>query len=220
MRLLIIDGDPITSSKLRRVLEEHGFVVDLARCGEQGSYLARVNAYDLILTDYRLPNKPGKQVCVDIRSAGLTVPIIGVIGSNDLESRLDLFMAGADDCLSKDDSARELLARIRAVLRRAPDIQPETIEVSGLSLNARTQRVRFQKKPINLSTKEFGILEFLLRNRGSVVSKSDLVEKIWNGRADPMSNTVQTHIFNIRKKLGRSGKDKIRNVQGRGYIID
>jgi len=220
MRFLIIDGDPTSSLSLKLLLENEGFVVDTARDGDRGSYMARTQPYDFILLDYHLPNRSGRQVCADIRGAGSSVPIAGYLSSHDPEHRLELFMVGVDDCVLKDGSSRELLARVRAVLRRAPALQSELLEAAGISLNVWTHQVRVGKRNVFLTRKEFALLELLLRNRGRLLSKLTILEQVWDRNADLDSTTVEAHIFTLRKKLGPAGKKYLRNVPGRGYLLD
>jgi DNA-binding response OmpR family regulator len=220
MRLLIIDPDKMGSFELKRFLQEEAFAVDCTSNGEKGSYLARVNEYDFVVLEYDPPGRSGAKICDDIRKAGNNVPIIGLISTRELEHRLELFVAGADDCILKPYSFKELFARMRAILRRGAVVKSDHLFAGKILLNCQTQTVRFGRKLLLLSRKEFALLELLLRNKGAVVSRSVMFEHVWNMDIDPTSKTIDAHICSLRQKLGPQGKKVIRNIQGRGYLID
>jgi DNA-binding response OmpR family regulator len=223
MRILIIEDNKEIRDLLKIGLESEMFSVDTAEDGEAGSYSARTNEYDVILLDNILPKKTGEFVCKDIRSAGKTTPIIIVSMNVDIEEKTRLLNAGADDYVAKPFSFKELLARIRAVLRRPKHAEVEVLKNGHLSLNSATHEVRLGDKPIYLTRKEFSLLELLLRHHGGVVSRGMILEHVWDMDGNPFSNTIETHIFNLRKKIEgnkRNTKSKlICNVPGRGYRI-
>lgn len=220
MRLLIIDHNKTHSLLLKEVLFEENFAIDLAHDGVNGCYLAKTTDYDLILIDPTIPGKSGCTICKEIRGMGKTTPIIGISSATDLESKLELFGAGADDCIVKPYSCRELVARIRANLRRGSVIHPDCLKAGGLVLNRSLQKVTLNSRPIALTPKEFSILELLLLKKGVLISRTEFCEHIWDRDLDPFSHTLESHVHCIRKKLGNDGRDLIRSVPGRGYVIE
>jgi DNA-binding response OmpR family regulator len=200
-------------------LEASGFVVDEAEDGEHGSYLAKVNNYDLIILDYILPNRTGKQVCEEIRSAGKSTPILLLSGKQDVLSKITLLESGADDYLTKPFSFGELKARIQALLRRPKQIQSTIYKIGDISVNLDTHEVLKNRQKINLTRKEFLLLALLCKNQGNVVSRADIFEHVWDSESDPFSNSLETHILNLRKKIGDTKKFLIRSVSGCGYKI-
>lgn len=219
MRILVIEDNKEISDMLRRGLEAESFCVDVAEDGKLGSYLARTNEYDLIILDNRLPEKDGNEVCVDIRRSGKNMPIILLSVEADIEEKVRLLRAGADDYMTKPFSFNELLARIRAILRRPVTSLPERLVAGNLILDSRTQEVKRGKNSIYLTRKEYSLLELLIRHNGQVVSRGAIMEHVWDLDGNPFSNTIETHIFNIRKKLGGDKNRLIWNVPGRGYKL-
>src|SRR5688572_25630579 len=171
MRFLIVDDDSKSSLRLKRFLEEEAFAVDHATNGTRGLYLANINDYDLLLINQTRSGEFAHKVCSELRAAGRTLAIMGLFSNSSLEQRLKLFFAGADDCLSQPIAFQELLARIRAILRRGSALRADVLTASGIILNCRTQRVRAGGKIVSLSKKEFSLLELLMRNKGGIVSR-------------------------------------------------
>ena len=220
MRCLILDDDLKSSLRLKRFLEEEAFVVDHATELNRGRYLARVTDYDLLIIHQTVQGDFGHKLCEELRSEGRMVPIICLLASSSLEQRLKHFVAGADDCLTPPFAFRELLARIRAILRRGANFRSEILSGSGITLNCRTQRVRVGKQTVLLSKKEYSLLAILMRNKGAVVARSAILEHVWDLKGDHFSNSLEAHIFSLRKKLGNRGRAAIKNVQGRGYLLE
>lgn len=220
MRILIIEDDADLRSVLKSGFESECFVVDMVDDGEQGSYLARTNDYDVILLDYNLPKKNGREVCAEIRQSGKTTPIIMLTVQSEVGMKVDLLNLGADDYVEKPFSFEELLARVRSVLRRPKTIQDEVYQIDDLVFDARRHLVTRAGKPIELTRKEFMLLEYLLRNKTEVVTRGMLIEHVWDMHIDPLSNTIDTHILRLRKKLDVGGSHElIHTVPGRGYKI-
>ncbi len=220
MRFLLIEDQEDLSVSLQTRLREECFVVDIASDGEQGSFLARTNAYDLIILDNHLPKKNGIEVCHDIRKSKKQIPIIILSVLDDTNQKIELLEAGADDYLTKPFSFYELMARIRAILRRPQEIIQSIFQIDDLVLDSAKHEVRRGTKEIYLTKKEFMLLEFLLRKTGSVVSRGDILEHVWDLHADPFSNTIETHVLSLRKKIDIPEKTKlIHNISGRGYKI-
>lgn len=220
MKLLLIEDDKKTGELLKRCLEQDCYVVDWVKEGGKGSYMARINNYDLIILDYVLPEKNGKTICEEIRSEDINTPIIMLTIRFETEDKVNLFESGIDDYLTKPYSYKELKARIKAILRRKPIIQNNTIKIKGLSINSNKNKVKYNNVDIYFRRKEFLLLKYLAENKGDVLSRGDLIEHVWDMNADAFSNTIETHILSIRKKLEKITNIKfIITVPGRGYKI-
>lgn len=220
MRVLVVEDDRSISNFLRTTLEQEHFAVDVADDGERGSYLAKTNEYDVIILDNITPKKHGLSVCGEIRMAGKQTPILSLSVQSDLATKVALLNAGADDYLTKPFSTHELMARVRAILRRPKQIVRETLSIGDLTIHTRTHIVtRGASRPV-LTRKEFMLLEYLVRNQNAAVSRSELLEHVWDMEADPFSNTIEAHIFTLRKKVECAGKQKlIHTVPGVGYKV-
>jgi DNA-binding response OmpR family regulator len=220
MRILIVEDDSDIRESLKLTLESEAFVVDCAKDGREGSYMARTNGYDVVILDNVLPYKLGIEVCREIRDSGKTTPILLLSVKSDPEEKAALLNAGVDDYLTKPHSHQELLARIRALTRRGPAIQSAQIQAGDLVLDTSTYEVRRGKQQIYLTLKEFSLLELLLKNKGKVVSRGAILEHVWDMDGDPMSKTIETHIVNLRKKIDKGPRKLIYNIPGRGYKIE
>ncbi len=220
MRILVIEDDKDVADFLVASLKSELFSVDLAGDGEAGSYMARTNDYDLIILDYGLPKKDGKEVCQEVRTAGKTVPIIMLTVQSDLPDKVEMLNLGVDDYITKPFFFDELLARARAVMRRPKQIQSDTLELDDLKVDTIRYRVYRGDKEVILTRKEFQLLEYLLRNRENVVSRGMIMEHVWDKHGDIFSNTIETHILNLRKKIENEGKRRlVHTVPGRGYRV-
>lgn len=221
MRILVIDDDVDLRRFLKESLISDGFIVDTAGDGETGSYMARTNIYDAILLDYIMPRKNGLRVLRDVRDAGKTSPIIMLSVQGETDDKVELLDFGADDYVTKPFLYKELISRIRAILRRPLSIVPPTLIVGDLVLDSVNQRVVRDGTQIYLTRKEFALAEYLMRNSGAVVSRGALLEHVWNDSVDPFSNTVEAHMRNLRIKVDSLWSKKlIHTVPGRGYKID
>lgn len=219
MRILIVEDEKDISRFLKAGFTAESFVADIAEDGEQGSYLARTNDYDLIILDNMLPLKTGRQVCEDIRKAKISTPILMLSVKSETTMKVDLLNAGADDYLTKPFSLDELLARSRALLRRPEKIIDQVFTAHGLTVDIAKQVVSRDNQEIYLTRKEFMLLEYLLRNRGTVVSRGMILEHVWDMSVDPFSNTIEAHIMSLRKKIDTKTVKLIQTVSGRGYKI-
>jgi DNA-binding response OmpR family regulator len=221
MRILLVEDEKDIIKFLKLSLESECFVVDVAEDGEKGSYLARTNDYDLIILDNILPKKQGLEVCKEIREEGKNSLILMLSVKSDVATKVDLLNAGADDYLTKPFSLEELLARMRALVRRPKQIESEILQIDNLILDTKRHLVKRKDKEIYLTRKSFMLLEYLMRNQGLVLSRGMIMEHVWDMNADPFSNTIESHILSLRKKID-FGKNKklIHTVPGRGYKID
>lgn len=221
MNLLVVDDNKETVDFLKSSLKEEGFVVDTAEDGEVGVYKAKANDYDLIILDIGLPKKDGRQVCSEIRSAGKHMPILILSIKGEIETKVDLLSMGADDYVTKPFLYSELAARIKALMRRTKVIADEIMRVDNIELNLSKRSVHQNGKEVHLTPKEFFLVEYLLRNRGRVLTRQAILEHAWDINADPFTNTVETHVCELRRKLkSKRGSDLIRTVSGSGYVID
>lgn len=221
MNLLIIEDDKEILGFLKDSLRGEGFVVDTAEDGEVGLRKAKMNDYDLILLDLVLPHKNGREICAEIRGLGKQNPILMLSVQGEIDSKVDLLAVGVDDYVVKPFSYSEVLARIRALVRRPPVLQGDVLSIDDLVMDTRRRTVIRGGKSIHLTPKEFFLLEYLLRNRGNVVSRIAILEHVWDMNADPFTNTIETHILNLRKKIGgKNRRDLIHSVSGTGYKIE
>ncbi len=221
MKILVVEDEREIASLLKKTLEAELFTVDLAHDGREGSFLGKVNDYDLIVLDINLPERDGLEVCRDIRESGKTCPVIIVSVRSEITNKVDLLNAGADDYLTKPFSAHELVARIRALMRRPQQIHDDTITINDLTLDVAKHLVTRDDKEIRLTKKEFMLLKYLMTNQGTILSRSMIMEHVWDMNADPFSNTIESHINSLRRKIDYRHKNKlIHTVSGRGYTID
>jgi len=223
MRILIIEDEQDIALPLQRSLEEEGFAVDYAEDGESGMQLIRQNTYDCILLDLNLPKLDGITLAKKLRETSNTTPIIMVTARSQMYNKIEGFDSGADDYITKPFHLQELIVRIRAVIKRNSIIKTESLTCSSYTLLVDQNKVVKQKgkkviEELNLSNKETGILEYLIRNKGKIVSTEELLEHVWDREVDMFTDTVKTHIKTLRKKF--QNKDLIRTVRGKGYVID
>lgn len=221
MKILIVEDNPDIAEFVKVGLESEGYTVDWAINGQEGSYKARTSEYALIVLDYSLPLKNGFEVCTEIRAAGSSVPIIFLSVVSGTKNKVEALEKGADDYLTKPFHFEELSARIKALLRRPIKIENPIMKIGELALDTQ-KRIAFRdSEPIYLTKKEFSLLEYLMRNPNTPVSRSMIMERVWSADSDPFSNTVEMHILKLRKKVNAGDKpDIIRNVLGRGYMIE
>jgi two-component system OmpR family response regulator len=221
MRILVIEDDSDTQDFLRECLKEKGFAVDTADTGTRGLYYAKTNEYDLILLDYSLPEKNGFAVCEELRTAGINTPIIMISVTDAIKHKVRGLTVGADDYISKPFYFEELHARIQAILRRPRSMESRLLCIDDLVLDTDKQIVTRAMVPIYLTRKEFSLLEYLLKFKSVVVTRGMIMEHIWDLALDPFSNTIETHILNLRRKIEDPAKIKlIHSIAGRGYKID
>jgi DNA-binding response OmpR family regulator len=220
MRVLLIEDDRKAAKLLTKGLQEEGFVVDVAATGEEGEVQVAVNEYDVILLDWLLPGKDGIAVCRDLRAHRVSTPILMLTARDGLSDRVSGLTVGADDYLTKPFAFAELLARIRALLRRSRLAQPTVIRVADLTIDPTSRRVTRAGVLVALTAREFAILEVLARSQGEIVSRTRLVERVWDEASDVLDNLVDAHVSHLRKKIDRgSGVSLIHTVRGFGYRL-
>lgn len=221
MKILVVEDSPEMCAQVRQALARERYDVDAAEDGEVALDKLFANPYNLILLDIMLPKRDGLAVLKDIRSAGIDTPVLLLTARGDIEDRVTGLDLGADDYLAKPFSMAELMARTRALLRRFSDHRQPLLQVAGVALNTVTREVGSQGMPVDLTPKEFSILEFLLYNTNRAVSRFTLAEHVWGDDFDPftMSNSIDVHIKNLRHKLGDEGGRLIQTLRGVGYIV-
>jgi DNA-binding response OmpR family regulator len=220
MRLLLVEDDRKAARVLSRGLHEEGFVVDIADAGDVGGELATANHYDVILLDWLLPRKDGLAVCRDLRSRGIRTPILMLTARDALSDRVSGLDGGADDYLTKPFAFEELLARIRALLRRSELTRPPVLKIADLSLDPVTHRVVRGEAEIKLTPREYAILETLMRHEGEVVTRARIGESVWEDDPEDLTNLVDVHVSHLRRKVDE-GRDAplIHTVRGRGFRL-
>jgi heavy metal response regulator len=219
MRLLIVEDDPNMARFLQKGLQEERYAVDVATDGEEGLLLASVNPYDLIILDVMLPKLNGLAVCARLRAERKTTPILLLTALESVESKVDGLNTGADDYLTKPFAFPELVARARALLRRGSG-QPGKLKAADLELDPVSHRVWRGGREIVLTNKEFALLEYLLRNADQVLTRTAIVEHIWDIHYDSMTNIVDVHVRALRAKIDRDFSPAlIHTVRGVGYVL-
>ncbi|MFN3395187.1 MAG: response regulator [Thermodesulfovibrionales bacterium] len=219
MRLLLVEDERNVAAFIKKGLEEEFYSVDIAEDGSEGLLMALSNDYDLIILDIMLPGMNGVEVCKKIREKDRRVPILMLTAVDSVESKVQGLESGADDYLTKPFAFSELLARIKALLRRVPDTINE-LTIDDLRMELLSRRVYRGDREITLTPKEFSLLEYLLRNKGRVLSRTQIIENVWGYNFDPGSNVVDVHIKFLREKIDSASERKlIHTIRGAGYIL-
>lgn len=220
MRALVIEDEPGVSAFIEACLRESSMVVDTATDGDVGFRLAIQNLYDVIVLDLMLPMRDGFSVVRGIRAEGVKTPVICLTARDSVDDRVRGLDAGADDYLVTPFSPSELLARIRALVRRTSAVATNPIRVDDLVVDLVARHVERNGRRIELSTKEFALLEYLARNAGHVVTRTMLIEKVWDMNQDPMTNVIDVQITRLRKKIDHGfAKPLIHTIRGVGYVL-
>ena len=221
MRLLVVEDEAKIGEYLKQGLSEAGFVVDLARDGLDGKHLALTEDYDLVVLDVMLPRMDGWHVLEAIRREGQNVPVIFLTARDQVESRVKGLEMGADDYLVKPFSFSELLARVRALMRRGKSKEAEVLRVADLEVDLVRRRVTRSGKRIDLTAKEFTLLELFLRRQGEVLPRSLIASHVWNMNFDSDTNVIEVAVRRLRAKIDDPYEPKlIRTVRGMGYVLD
>ena len=220
MKVLVIEDDPTVGQFVKRGLEEQRWSVDLVADGLEGERLARSQPYDIVVLDMRLPGKQGLEVLRDLRSWGFERPVLVLTAQDAVDAKVTTLRAGADDYVTKPFAFEELLARVEALARRPRAIATPLLQVGGLTLDLDAREVRRAGRLIELTPKEFLVLEYLMRHTGRVMSRTLITEYAWGYHFDPGTNIVDVVINHLRKKLDvKTEKKLIATVRGVGYVI-
>jgi len=220
MRILIAEDDPRLRSLLERALRESGYTVDAYADGAEALFAAETESYDLLALDVMMPGVDGVEICRRLRAAGSGVPILVLTALDGLGHRVDGLDAGADDYLTKPFHLPELLARVRALLRRPAVAVAPVLRIGTLTLDPASRQVRREDRPVELTAREFSVLELLMRSPGRVVSTSEFIDHAWDVNYDGTSNVVASTIRHLRGKLRLPGReDPISTHRGAGYVL-
>jgi two-component system copper resistance phosphate regulon response regulator CusR len=220
VRILLVEDQSDAAQVLAKGLREQSYAVDIALDGEAALYQTSINDYDLILLDVMLPLRNGIEVCRSLRADGSAVPILMLTARDAVHDRVQGLDAGADDYLSKPFDLHELLARMRALLRRGSELRPQTVRIADLVIDTRSRRVWRSDHPVELTAKEFALLDYLARHVDRVVGRAEIAEHVWDEGFDPFSNLIEVYIQRLRRKLdaGHSAK-LLRTLRGEGYML-
>ena len=221
MRILVVEDERAAAEVLAKGLRERTYAVDVASDGAAALEQAATNDYDLIILDVLLPRINGLELCSRLRAGGCAVPILMLTARGGPDQRVEGLDAGADDYLPKPYHFPELLARVRALLRRGPALTPSVLSVRDLTVDTRARRVERAGQPVPLTAKEYALLEYLLRRHGDVVGRADIAEHVWDDSFDPMSNLIEVYIQRLRRKIDQDFAVKlIQTRRGAGYTIE
>jgi DNA-binding response OmpR family regulator len=221
MRILLVEDDLDLAEFIRKGLKEERYAVDFADDGEEGLQLALTNPYDLLILDIMLPKLDGLTLCRRVRAKGNLTPVLLLTAQNTLETKISGFDTGADQFLPKPFAFAELLARIRALLRRGGPQPLVHLKAADLKLDQASRRVWRAGQEISLTNKEYALLEFLLRNKNRVLTRTAIIEHVWDISYDPMTNIVDAHIKALRAKIDRDFSPQlITTVRGAGYMLE
>ncbi|MBI1833480.1 MAG: response regulator transcription factor [Candidatus Andersenbacteria bacterium] len=219
MRILVVEDEPKLNKGIVKGLKTRGYAVDFTFEGQAGENLARKNPYDLILLDIMMPRRDGLTVCRNLRKDGITTPILFLTAKDAVEDKVTGLDEGADDYLIKPFSFEELTARIRSLLRRPNGMVSDTLTLDDLKLDTQAQRLTINDTEISLTTREYSLLEYLLRNRDKVITREDILDHVWDNFYDSLSNVVDVHLKNLRKKLPKDYAKRIETIRGKGYRV-
>jgi len=220
VRILLVEDEARVAGFIARGLREQAYAVDRAMDGEEAVYLASVNEYDLIVLDVMLPKKDGYTVCRELRAAGLRAPILMLTARDAVDDRVAGLDAGADDYLVKPFDFKELLARMRALLRRSGAPRPAVARVADLTLDTASHAVERGGRRVSLTAKEYALLEFLVLHEGRVVGREQIAQHVWDEAFDPFSNVIDVYVKRLRAKVDAGFRPRlIHTRRGEGYIL-
>src|SRR6202044_153996 len=220
MRVLLVEDDARIARFVGKGLREQSYAVDLATNGHDALFQAEINSYGLFILDVMIPGPDGFAVCRKIREAGIRAPILMLTARDAVQDRITGLDHGADDYLTKPFEFGELLARLRALLRRSSEVRLPEIKIQDLVLDTRGQRVSRAGRSIPVTTKEYALLEFLARNAGRVIGRAEIAEHVWDESFDPFSNLIEVYVNRLRKKIDPSGAEPLLHTRrGAGYFI-
>jgi two-component system copper resistance phosphate regulon response regulator CusR len=220
MRILLVEDDRAIARFVAKGLREQAYAVDVVGDGDEANYKLSINDYDAIILDVMIPGRDGFQVCQDLRAAGIAAPVIMLTARDTVRDRIAGLDSGADDYLTKPFAVAELLARLRALLRRGRVVRPATISIADLVLDTGAQRATRNGRALSLTTKEYALLEYLAREQGRVVSRAEIAEHVWDENFDPLTNLIDVHINRLRRKVDDGFASKlIHTRRGAGYML-
>jgi two-component system, OmpR family, copper resistance phosphate regulon response regulator CusR len=220
MRVLLVEDDTRIAHFVAKGLREQAYAVDVAVKGEDALYQAEVNAYDVIVLDVMIPEPDGFAVCKQLRSVGRRMPVLMLTARDAVEDRIRGLDCGADDYLTKPFEFRELLARLRALLRRPSSLQPAVLSVADLVVDTGGQTVSRAGQAIAMTTKEYALVEFLARNAGRVVGRAEIAEHVWDEEFDAFSNLIEVYVNRVRRKIDLPGvQPLLQTRRGAGYVL-
>lgn len=217
MRILVVEDNVKIANNLKAILEHHSFSVDLAHDGDVGEIMASATTYDLIILDIMLPKKDGLSVCKSLRMKDINSPIIMLTALGELENKIEGLDSGADDYLVKPFAMQELLARVRALLRRPTEKHGERLSAQDIIIEPDQHVATLSGEKLSLTIKEYAVLEYLIRNKGQIVSREKILEHCWDFASTTFSNIVDAHIKQLRKKLSDKNNEYIETIRGIGY---
>lgn len=217
MKILVIEDQNELRKLVKNFLEDYGYVVDEAEDGEEGYHKINMNSYDCLILDLNLPKLDGVEIARKVRKEGSGIPIIMLTARSEIYDKIEGFDNGADDYITKPFDMKELLARVEAVLRRSQKDQELVMKFKEYEVFPKENLLRKDKEEIQLTNKEMGVLEYLLHNKGEIVSAEELLEHVWDSEVDMFSDTVKTHIKTLRKKLDPK-KKYLQTIRGKGYM--
>jgi DNA-binding response OmpR family regulator len=220
LRILLVEDEPSAARMLAKGLREHTYAVDVAADGDRALYQSGINDYDLIILDVMLPRMSGFDVCRELRAAGSAVPVLMLTARDAIDDRVEGLDTGADDYLTKPFDFRELLAHVRALLRRGQALQPDVIQFDDLEIDTRTRAVKRGGRGVYLTAKEYALLEYLARRAGAVVSRAEIAEHVWDENFDPFSNLIEVYVQRLRRKIDDGASMKLLHTRrGEGYAL-
>lgn len=221
MRVLLVEDDSLVARFVAKGLRENAYAVDVATDGEEALYQAAINNYDVIILDVMLPKYDGFEVCRELRTNGMSIPVLMLTARDAIEDRIQGLDIGADDYLTKPFEFGELLARLRALLRRSVEVRPPKIVIEDLEIDTRARRVWRDGQEISLTTKEYALLEYLARESGRVIGRAEIAEHVWDETFDPFSNLIEVYINRLRRKVDEGFTvSLIHTRRGAGYILE
>jgi DNA-binding response OmpR family regulator len=220
MRVLVVEDDARIAHFVAKGLREQSYAVDVAATGDDALYQVAINSYDVVVLDVMIPAPDGFAVCKELRRAGHRMPVLMLTARDAVEDRVEGLDRGADDYLTKPFEFRELLARLRALLRRPISLQSSTLSVADLVVDTAGQAVSRDGKTISLTAKEYALVEFLARNAGRVVGRAEIAEHVWDEAFDPFSNLIEVYVNRIRRKIdAKEAKPLLHTRRGAGYVL-
>ncbi|WP_019907869.1 MULTISPECIES: response regulator transcription factor [Thermoanaerobacter] len=220
MRILIVDDEENLVNALYKALKEEGYSVDIAQDGLEGLEYAKMNVYDVIILDIMLPGMDGIKILENLRNEGINTPVLMLTAKDATEDKVKGLDTGADDYMTKPFELCELMARIRALLRREAPTKSPILKVADLELNTLTRQVKRGDKEITLTSKEFALLEYMMRNAGRVLTRTQIADHIWDYEFDGFSNIIDVYIRYLRKKIDDDFENKlIHTIRGSGYCL-